>query len=531
MIELTRFETARPLLTPLLHYRPVAAVLAGDAPGRIFVDDAAAPQTAVCQANQRIYLAGRAGSAAQTAVHQLFQTTILPEAQAGGLEAYVLHTTASWQEAAAVALPFAPPLARTRRLYRLDARGGDWSVTAPEGLRLRPVDAALLADNSITNLDFVTGEMVSERPSVADFLARSSGVCLQHENEIIGWCMSEYNSGARCEIGIAVAEGWRRRGLATLLARALIGAVAAQGVYDIGWLCWADNEPSVKTAETLGFTLVDERDNFLGFVHEWLHFAVHGNWSMENGRYAAAADFYERALTVKDDAPPWLLWNAACAAVRAGQPEQAAEHLHAAIDAGFSDGDRLATSPHLAALRETAVWPAILARLPAAPHVEIWDDGHPRWGDLLAVIDGAGQKPWAADWRDWYLSDHMLVALLGDDIAGFLRLVRQPIGPDTGCEPMVFNGEPLVEAKVMVFAVAEAYRRRGVGWALQEAAIREARRLGCYQMRSYSSGDKPANHHLKLRLGFAVQPRVRDDDNRGAYFIMPLATAAAGEQS
>ncbi|MFO7539301.1 MAG: GNAT family N-acetyltransferase, partial [Chloroflexota bacterium] len=131
-----------------------------------------------------------------------------------------------------------------------------------EGLVLH-VDAALLADGRIQNMAYLTEEMVSERPSIGDFLAQSFGVCLLHENEIVGWCLSEYNSGPRCEIGIATAEPFRRRGLATLMARAFIDRALAQGVYDIGWICWAGNRPSVATAEKLGFDLVDERDVYV----------------------------------------------------------------------------------------------------------------------------------------------------------------------------------------------------------------------------------------------------------------------------
>lgn len=160
-------------------------------------------------------------------------------------------------------------------------------------------------------------------------------------------------------------------------------------------------------------------------------------------------------------------------------------------------------------------------------HVEIWDAAHPRWAALLAVTDQLGQKPWASHWQAWFVSDHMLVALRGEEIAGFLRLVRQLIGPDMNCATVTIAGAPLIEAKVMVFGVLPAYRRQGVGQALQEAAIAAARRLGCYQLRSYSNGEKLANHQLKLKLGFGVQPRIRDDDNRGVYFIMPLTATPA----
>jgi RimJ/RimL family protein N-acetyltransferase len=122
------------------------------------------------------------------------------------------------------------------------------------------VAADLLADERVQNKAYLTEEMVSERPSIDDFLAKSFGVCLLHEGEIIGWCLSEYNCGPRCEIGIAVAEPFRRRGLATLMARAFIDQALTQGVYDIGWICWAGNRPSMATAEKLGLALVDERD-------------------------------------------------------------------------------------------------------------------------------------------------------------------------------------------------------------------------------------------------------------------------------
>ncbi len=65
--------------------------------------------------------------------------------------------------------------------------------------------------------------MTSERPS-EDFLRRSFGQCLVHNGAIAGWCLSEYNSGPRCEVGIAVAEPYQRRGLATTMAIAFFAA-------------------------------------------------------------------------------------------------------------------------------------------------------------------------------------------------------------------------------------------------------------------------------------------------------------------
>jgi len=44
----------------------------------------------------------------------------------------------------------------------------------------------------------------------------------------------------------------------------------------------------------------------------------------------------------------------------------------------------------------------------------------------------------------------------------------------------------------------------------------------CYQVRSYSSGTNSANQRLRLAIGYAIHPEARNDDRRGAYFVMPL---------
>lgn len=156
-----------------------------------------------------------------------------------------------------------------------------------------------------------------------------------------------------------------------------------------------------------------------------------------------------------------------------------------------------------------------------ALQIENWDPTHPRWSELSAVIAGEGQTSWAETNAPFHCSSHMLVALCDNEIAGFLRYVRQPIGPDD-CPAVTVDGEVLIEAKILAFAVVAHHRRRGIGRALQRSAIDQAEAQGCYQVRSHSSGKAIANHRLKLKLGFAVHPIVRGDDRQGAYFILPL---------
>lgn len=158
---------------------------------------------------------------------------------------------------------------------------------------------------------------------------------------------------------------------------------------------------------------------------------------------------------------------------------------------------------------DDALWPAYVAHLQRI--------GQARW-----VVDADGQ-PLAAD-------AHFLGVIIGENVVGHISLKVQPIlipatewaggqatplaGPD---------GDPLRETFVQTFAVEEVHRRQGYGRALQLAALDLTRDLGCYQMRSWSSLDKPANYALKLSLGFAAHPAKSDTPAgyavSGVYFV------------
>ncbi len=158
----------------------------------------------------------------------------------------------------------------------------------------------------------------------------------------------------------------------------------------------------------------------------------------------------------------------------------------------------------------------------AAITIAEWDQGHGCWPELMRIVAELGQSAWVTFAADFHHGSHLLVATHEQATAGLLRFVVQEIGADEGRPAVTFGGRPLTEAKVLAFGVVPACRRRGIGRALQLAAIDHATRLGCYQPRSRSSGHNTANHQLKLSLGFGVHRVVRGDDTTGVYFVMPL---------
>ena len=247
-------EKLRPLFTPL-PYLNIDSVVAGLTPATVYVDEIEVPKTAVIWYQYKVILGGLVNEEMVANMHHFLDEQLRAEMQTAGLEWFMLIGIPAWQTHFPNLLPALKQKSADRLYYRLDASEMTWQTAVSQNLTLRPVDAALLADSTLQNLDWVKEELISERASIADFLDKSFGYCVLHKQEIIAWCMSEYNCGNRCELGIATAEGWQRKGLARLTATAVIAHATQQGIDDIGWSCWTANIPSVRTAEALGFTL------------------------------------------------------------------------------------------------------------------------------------------------------------------------------------------------------------------------------------------------------------------------------------
>ena len=161
--------------------------------------------------------------------------------------------------------------------------------------------------------------------------------------------------------------------------------------------------------------------------------------------------------------------------------------------------------------------------------VEKLDPHHPDWPCFLAVLDEVEQKDAVSNTHFMPFPRHFLAARLDGKIVGGLFFVVWEIGPHDRRQPTIeADGVALTEAKIIAFGVKKAYRRRGVGRALQEETIRKARDLGCYQVRSVSQYARSENHRLKLAMGFAVEPMERETPS--VAFVMPLRAVDGAEQ-
>jgi RimJ/RimL family protein N-acetyltransferase len=252
------------------------------------------------------------------------------------------------------------PIKSTRSYYSNKASRHE-QPSALEGFSIHPVDASLLSGNW-QNLEFLTEEMCSERVSIQEFLAKSFGVCLTKDDLIVGWCLSEYNTGHRCEIGIATHEEYRQRGFATFLTRAFVELARTRDVARIGWHCSTSNLGSGATALKAGFQKVEDYPVFIGWFDDTSNIARNGYFAHGRGEYAEALAFYEKSFSL-GEVPDWVYWGAACDAALIGESEKAFKFLIEAIDHGFNDLEQIQSSKYLVSLHGTAGWETILKRL------------------------------------------------------------------------------------------------------------------------------------------------------------------------
>jgi RimJ/RimL family protein N-acetyltransferase len=259
------YELIRPLLLNMDIHLVGRSILAKQTPAQIFVDNVEHPKALFAQAGHRYILAGDSEiDSFNLGIQKLFTNVVYPREIAAGQEGFALYYySPTWERRMDALLAGKKTIHADREYYACKTLKYKWQGFLPKGFQLKMVDTDLLATPDLKHLDTLKEEMTSERPSVEDFLAKSFGVCVIHNNELAGWCLSEYNANHRCEIGIETTSDYRQRGIATALTLAFLEHAFSHGITEVGWHCFKRNEASAKTALKAGFDKVCDYKSFI----------------------------------------------------------------------------------------------------------------------------------------------------------------------------------------------------------------------------------------------------------------------------
>ena len=253
----SEYESVRSLFQPLRFHLSSAAVLDGNNPGQVFVDDPDGPQSAFMLSPEGGYLAGDPDN--RSFVRALHRAIVVEGVL--GEEVHVLSLVvhpARWRGQLSTLLDPHTPSEMRRRHYVCRRVRYDWRARLPDGCMVRRIDRRLLDMDELSVPDHVTGWMVNNWGSAERFLEGGFGFVTLCAGEVASWSLTDCVSGDGCEIGIRTAPAHRRRGLATLTAAAAVEHALAHGFAMVGWHCPEENRGSIGTAEKVGF--LRERD-------------------------------------------------------------------------------------------------------------------------------------------------------------------------------------------------------------------------------------------------------------------------------
>lgn len=264
-IELTpgAFEAAGPLFRAPYQEFVFDALVVGNAPGRLWVDDPSNPLSAfLWDTGPRFYFAGSEDDRAfNESVKQIAQQAAPPT----GAYMVVYCDSPHWEGKLSDIFGGRPLHRAQRCMYKLGSPWiPDWRDRLPRGFSVSRIDRRLLSGSDNANLDQMVAEIQSTWPSVDRFLGSGFGYCALHgDGTIVCWCTGEYASGNHLGVGIETIAGYRKRGLATLTASAFAEHCVSMGI-EAHWDCWANNLPSVRVAEKVGFRKILDYEVYEG---------------------------------------------------------------------------------------------------------------------------------------------------------------------------------------------------------------------------------------------------------------------------
>jgi hypothetical protein len=243
----------------------VQAILAGNSAAQLWEVSQPECQPIILlwdQGNNVLYLGGELRTeSAQQELADLIYDSIRPRSLHQGRPYFKVRALGSSLEAQREALFHGIALRELPTLlYTLTSAQ---PVPEMEGIRLLPIDRALLMGTSLANAEHIRSEIQSMWPSEEHFYTHGFGWAAAAERQLVCWCTAEYLSAARCGIGIATMPAFERRGIATATAGRFVRESLQRGQTP-HWECRADNLGSLRVAEKLGFALLAQERYWAG---------------------------------------------------------------------------------------------------------------------------------------------------------------------------------------------------------------------------------------------------------------------------
>jgi ribosomal protein S18 acetylase RimI-like enzyme len=234
------------------------AIIEGNSPGWVFVDDLKTPRAALVwsQGIKGFYLVGNANSAAFHEELDAYTDQVLePRLHNVGVAWFEISGDEDWNPVIENVFRKRNLESSQQRVYTLKSTGHKslTQLRVVDNCKLLRVDQHLLVNPSADNKQFLFSKLTQFWDSVDTFLNTGLGYVLVDGAKIVSLCFSGFVAGNIHVVDIETELLHRRKGHAETVARAFVTECIEKHL-QLHWDCMAENTASVRLVEKLGFT-------------------------------------------------------------------------------------------------------------------------------------------------------------------------------------------------------------------------------------------------------------------------------------
>jgi hypothetical protein len=367
-LEPSAYARAQSLFTRFDYSLSIKAVLAGNNPGRIFVDNIHHPKAALAMTMEGYLLSGNPDDPQIVArLHQFFAEKIFTGEIY--LDADWCITLAvspdSWETKLTELIPTHEIEKLNRYHFLCNELKYDWRANLPKGYSIHSITKEVLTGDRFGITDEFADWLEIELAwgSVDNFINNGIGMIAVHQGSIVSLCRADCFTGNQVDLGIVTASAHRQRGLAAVAAAATVEEAFKRGYEVIGWHCNDTNIGSWKTAEKVGFELNREYTYYFYIYDEIDHLAELGWYYYQRGDHEKTRQYYEQVFENRKENPNYYYHLAAVVWGEVGDADKALAYLNAAADRGWSAQEYTKNNASFRCLHATQEWTEILEKI------------------------------------------------------------------------------------------------------------------------------------------------------------------------
>ncbi|MCA0172912.1 GNAT family N-acetyltransferase [Bacillus sp. RAR_GA_16] len=233
------------------------AVIEGNNPGRVFVDDLYAPKSGLIWLGNHdgfFFIGEEENAEFLQGMNEFIDKTILPEARKLGLTNFIaIGNHSSWDQTIEVLFANRHMQKFDQNVYRLDHPLAYHQPTNIPEYEVIKISGDLLSDqnNSIKNKSFLWSKLTEFWASPHDFLAKGIGYGVVNHHQIVSLCFSGFVAGNVHGLDMETMEEHRGKKLGQLAASWVVNDCVSQGMIPY-WDCEEANQPSNAIARKVG---------------------------------------------------------------------------------------------------------------------------------------------------------------------------------------------------------------------------------------------------------------------------------------